>query len=335
MMRQAVPVNRRLGAFIRLVSAVLSGAVATTVLAGCAEAESMVPLEPVTDSSSRTQVQAQTQADRLVLMLQALEDRYTLQPAVPVRTLPDEPQAATTLLDASADPTEVPEQLSEHLNLDSQPRAFVQAQASYLQSQASSLAVSADTQTWPVAVTVEATDVAVVGSTPDGTPVARVMVATTSHHAEGPSTVTSAGYALSWAPGRNVDASGTTVTGPSFDGTRLVSIQPLYGQPDRPALDSGLGPRSPSNAVHTYVRAITHGSSANISSMEGTVRSSDDFRAVLKERLMAGPRYTVVELPAARLGAAHVLYVIQEDVPGALRLDVILGQDGPTVVPRL
>ena len=305
----------------------VGGALALTTLTGCAQAESMVPLEPVTDVSAATQVQAQTQADRLVLMLQALEDRYTLDRASAL-TLPDAQRPAPALLTPAATPAEVPEQLSAHLNLASQPRAFVEAQATYLRD-------SAPTDARPVAVDVEATEVEVVGATPDGMPVAQVVVETTSRYDGAPSTATSAGYAVSWAPGRNVDLSGAVVTGPHVDGIRLVSVLPLYGQPGSPALDSGVGARSPSNVVHTYVRAITHGSSANISALEGTVHSSDDFRAVLKERFVAGPLYAVVELPAAQLGAGHVLYVIQEDVPGALRLDVALDGDTPTVVPRL
>ena len=327
-MRQAVPVNKHLGGLARLASVVLGAALTTTALTGCAEAESMVPLAPVTDTSSRIQVQAQTQADRLVLMLQALEERYTLEPAAPGRNLPDQPAADPPFLTAAATVTEAPEQLSTHFNLASQSRAFVQAQASYLED-------SAEAGAGPVAVTVEATEVEVIGSSPEGAPVARVMVETTYRYADGPSTATSGGYALSWDSGSNVDVDGAPATGRYFDGARLISVLPLYGQADRPALDSGVGAKSPSNAVHTYVQAITHGSSGNISALEGTVRSSDDFRAVLKERLVAGPRYTVVELPAAQMGAAHVLYVIQDDVPGALRLDVVLGSDGPTVVPRL
>lgn len=327
-MRQAVPVNMHLGAFARLAAVVSGLVVATTALVGCAEAESMVPLAPVTNPSARVQTEAETQADRLGRMLQAIEERYALEPDSVVRAVTDLPPTAPTFLAASTTVIDAPEQLSASFNLASQPRAFIQAQASYLED-------SAGTSGRPVAVTVEATDVTVVGTDADGAPVAQVMIETTYHYAVGPSSVSSVGYAVSWAPGSNVDASGKAVKGVHFDGMRLSSIRPLYGQLDSPALDSGLGTKSPTNAVHSYIRAITHGSAANVSSMEGTVRSSDDFRAVLKERLLAGQIYTVVELPAARMGTAHVLYVIQDDVPGALRLDVILGPDGTTVVPRL
>ena len=320
------------GALARVTAAVLGLVVATTALAGCADAESTTPLAPVSDEASpeaqEAQEHAETQAARLVLVLQALEDRYSLAPQTRSAGLTHRPFSAPALLPATSTLAQAPETLSTRFNLDSQSRAFIQAQAAYLESSALGLA-------GPAQITVTATDVAVVGATADGAPVARVVIETTYRYTEGPSTVTSTGYAVSWVPGSDVDAHGNAVQGAHFDGQRLSSVLPLYGQPDAPALDSGLGKQSPSNAVHSYVRAITHGSSANVSDLEGTIRSSDDFRAVLKERLVAGPLYTVVEVPVARTGSAHVLYVIQEDVPGALRLDVILGQDGPTVVPRL
>ena len=287
----------------------------------------MVPLAPVASESTRVHAEALAEADRLALMLEELE-QHVLRETSPVRVSPSQSAEEPAFLTGSPSISEIPEQLSAHFNLAVQSRAFVQAQAAYLKA-------TAPSAPRPTDVTVEATDVEVIGSTPDGAPVARVTTQTTSDYADGPSAVAAVEYAVTWEPGSNVDSNGSRVSGPHFDGVRLTSILPLYGQGDRPALDSGLGKQSPSNAVHSYVRAITHGSGANVSDLEGPVRSSDDFRALLKERLLAGPRYTVVELPAARLGAAHVLYVVQDEVPGALRLDVVLGRDGATVVPRL
>lgn len=321
-----------LGALRRLAPTVVGLTLTVIVVGGCAEAQSMVPLAPVVSGSSRVHAQAlaqaETQADRLVLMLEALEEHYVPKETIQGDVPPSPPAEVPVFLSATPSVSEIPEQLSTHFNLAVQPRAFVQAQAAYLED-------AAPLAPRPVSVTVTGTDVEVIGSTPEGVPVARVTIQTTYDYADGPSTVNADDYALTWESGSNVDSHGAQARGPHFDGLRLTSILPLYGQADSPALDSGLGKKSPSNAVHSYVRAITHGSSENISDLEGPVRSSDDFRDLLKERLLAGPRYTVVELPAAQLGSAHVLYVVQDEVPGALRLDVTLGRDGATVVPTL
>ena len=325
-MGQAVPVNRDLGAVARVLSMVMGAALTVTLLAGCADAESTVPLTPVSDPSAHTREQAQLQAERLALVLQALEDRFTLDPDAPGR--PGVTSAVPTSVSAQATPAEASEQLSAHVSLSAQAMAFVQAQAAYLEDGATG-------SLRPDEIAVEVVDVEVVGTDPDGMPVARVVIETTSRYGQGPSSVSSVEYGVSWASERDEDAHGTQVTGTHVDGLQVSAIRPLYSQGGSPALDSGESEQSPSNAAHSYVRAITHGSSATISALEGTVRSSDDFRAVLKDRLTAAPRYTVVEVPGGQMGAAHVLFVIQEGAAGALRLDVVLGRDGPTVVPRL
>ncbi|SDC91596.1 hypothetical protein SAMN05216410_2540 [Sanguibacter gelidistatuariae] len=320
--------NTSLGGFVRVATTVVALAMAATVLAGCGEAAPLLPLDPVAGAPS--EAQAQAQADRLVLMLAALEQRFTAEPTVKTVGLADDPEEVAPFLSADATVDEAPDALSRHFNLASQPLALIEAHAAYLEDIASA-------GPRPVTVDVEATDVDVVGTSPVGDPVARVVVETTYRYATGPDAVTSAEYAVSWASavGGAVDAHGTAVQGPYFDGVRLTEILPLYDDAGRPALDSGLGEDSPSNAVHGYVRALTHGSSANVSALEGTVRSSEDFRAVLRDRLKSVGRYSVVEVPGARMGDTHVMFVIQEGVPGALRLDVTIGRDGPTVVPRL
>lgn len=286
----------------------------------------MVPLGPVRSGLSAGQAQAQ--ADRLVLVLAALEERFTVKPEAV--GLADDPAGMVPFLSATATVAQAPEELSAHFNLASQSRAFIQAHAAYLEDCAAA-------GPRPVSVEVVATEVEVVGTGPDEMPVARVVVETTYHYSSGPATVMSVDYAVSWSTGAGagVDAHGDVVRGPYFDGVRLASISSLYGTTGAPALDSGLGKNSPTNSVHGYIAAITYGSEANVSAWEGTVRSSEDFRAVLRERLRSGPRYTVVEVPAARMGSGHVLFVIQDGLPGALRLDVTIDSGGSTVVPRL
>lgn len=332
----------RLGGFVRVATTVVSLAVAVTVLAGCAEPAPVVPLEPLEGSSSTAQ--AEEQADRLVLLLTALEERFALEPMVekvglgptltptptPTATSVFSPSPIPQYLSATATVDEAPIELSSHFYLATQARSFLAAHAAYLEDCASA-------SLRPASIDVTATDVEVVGTDPNGDPVARVVIETTYHYLNGVDSKTSVEYALSWSPGvgGGVDAQGKPAQGPHFDGVRLAEILPMYDDAGQPALDSGLGKASPVNAVHGYIQALTHGSSANITAMEGTVRSSEDFRALLKDRLKSAGRYSVAEVPGARMGNMHVLFVIQDGVPGALRLDVTIGPDGPTVVPRL
>lgn len=328
----------RLGGFVRVATTVVSLAVAVTVLAGCAEPAPLVPLAPLEGSSSTAQ--AEEQANRLVLLLTALEQRFAVEPMVeevgltptptPTATPVFSPALITQYLSATATVDEAPIELSSHFYLATQPRSFLAAHAAYLEDCASA-------RPRPASIDVTATDVEVVGTDSNGDPVARVVIETTYSYLNGIDSIASVEYALSWSPGvgGGVDAHGKPAQGPHFDGVRLAEILPMYDDAGQPALDSGLGKTSPVNAVHGYIQALTHGSGANITAMEGTVRSSEDFRALLKDRLKSAGRYSVAEVPGARMGNTHVLFVIQDGVPGALRLDVTIGPDGPTVVPRL
>lgn len=334
--------NTRRGAAVRGATMVVALAVMGALLSGCAQEPATVRLGPVTETDG-----AEQQADRLVLVLDALEERYTVgavgasgsvgttgtaqvdpvatTPAVPTPAVPSTavPTSATQplVLTATATPAQAAQQLASQVPLTSRSRAFVHAQAAYLTD-----AVARGPR--PVAVDVVATSVEVVGTTPDGETVARVVVETTSRYAEEPDAVATAPYALTWSAGTGSgDGDG--------DVPDLGAVLPLVDDAGHPALDSGLGEESPVSVAHGYVRAITHGSPSTVSDLEGAVPSSGDFRAVLKEHLEAGPRYTVVEIPAARTGAEHVLFVVQDGLADSLRLDVTMTEDGPVVVPRL
>ncbi|MEP7763005.1 hypothetical protein [Sanguibacter sp. 25GB23B1] len=278
------------------------GIVALVVLlTGCAGPDPLTPLDP----GSAPQEDADEQAQRLERVLEDLELRYAVSdPSTPAQILgpyvPAEQAAA---------------EITEHVALGSQSRAYVSAHAAYLDDE------------WggaerPTAVDVVAEEARVVGTVSED-PVARVVMTTTYAFDDAPATVVSAEYAISWS----------SATGP--DEVRLDEVYPLYDDAGRPALDSGEGKGSPSGAVHDYLRAVTHGSSRDVDSMEGTIHTSEDLREALKAQLVASPRYTPVEIPPARAGDQHVVYFVPDSGARAVRLEVTVTDDGPMVVPRL
>ncbi|WP_143556670.1 hypothetical protein [Sanguibacter antarcticus] len=295
------------------------GAVALAgLLSGCTGPDPLTPLE----DGDAPQADADRQAHRLELVLENLELRYAVSdtsnpPHLLAPFVPAE-QAALAL--------------TEQLALGNQAQAYVSAHAAYLDDELAGTDRPDD-------VDVVVDDVTVLGSAA-GDPVARVSVVTTYGFDDAPSTTTTTEYAISWSS-RSVTADGSPASSPGDDevddpgAVRLEAVYPLYEDGGRPALDSGEGTGSASNAVHDYLRAVTYGSSRDVDALEGSIRTSDELREVLKEELAASPRYTPVEIPAARAGNEHVLYVVPATGAQALRLDVTLTDAGPTVVPRL
>lgn len=276
-------------------------ALAALLLAGCAQPDPLTPLDP----GSAPQEDADEQAQRLELVLEDLELRYAVS----------DPSTPAEILGPYVPAEQAPGEITEHVALGSQSRAYVSAHAAYLDDE------------WggterPVAVDVVAEEATVVGSVSED-PVARVMMTTTYEFEDAPATTVTAEYAISWSAGGAPDE------------VRLDEVYPLYEDAGRPALDSGEGKGSPSGAVHDYLRALTHGSSRDVDSMEGTIHTSEDLREALKEQLVASPRYTPVEIPAARAGDQHVVYFVPDSGARAVRLEVTVTDDGPTVVPRL
>ena len=267
------------------------------LLSGCAGAGPLIPLEP----GVAPQADADEQAERLEVVLEDLERRYAVS----------DPTTPAEFLGPYLPAEDAAEELTDHVALGSQSRAYVSAHAAYLDDEWSG-------RERPQDVDVVAGEVSVVGAVSED-PVARVVVTTTYAFDDAPSRSVSAEYAISWRAGD----------------VRLDRVQPLYDHAGRPALDSGEGDGSPSGAVHDYLRAVTFGSSRDVDALEGTIRTSSELREALKAELVASPRYTPVEIPPARAGDVHVLYFVPDSGAHPLRFEVSVTDDGPVVVPHL
>jgi hypothetical protein len=276
-----------------------------SVLSGCVSADPWEEVSPVPVDADPAVLaeQATEQAETLGRLLQEVEARFALE------------APELEILDAGTPAEEVATVLADAVPVNSQARAFLWSHAEYVEQQ-----WSRDTPAREV--TVVAGDAEVLGVA-SGDPVASVPVRTTYVLDDGTRHESAVDYAVSW---RETTSSGEV---------RLMTVRPLYEDDDAAALDSGAGKGSPLGAVHDYVRAVTHGSSGTIDRFEGTVRTSEELRSALKDRLLAVPRYTPVEVPCARMGSTHVVYLVQDGADELLRFDVDVSGDDPVLVPYL
>lgn len=317
------PSVRTPGASFRapLVGAVVGVVALAGMLTGCAGPDPLTPLDP----GAAPQADADEQARRLALVLENLEVRYAVSDV----------SAPADLLGPYVTAEQAAGVLTEHVVLGNQSRAYVSAHAAYLDDEWAG-------RERPTSVDVVAGEATVVGTVSEE-PVARVVVTTTYAFDDAPPTTVEAEYAISWSPRSSAPSGSGEAAGTGdeddadddADAARLDEVYPLYEDGGHPALDSGEGKGSPSGAVHDYLRAVTYGSSRDVDSMEGTIHTSDDLRDALKDRLMASPRYTPVEIPPARDGDEHVLYFVPESGAQAVRFEVTVTDDGPRVVPHL
>lgn len=285
------------------------------VLSACSP-PSLTVLRPATDVPLDD---AEAQAARLVELLEQIELSFSVA----------DPERAGLELDPDAAVADATVSLAETHALSGQARAYATAHATHARDQWASTPRPTD-------VSVAATDVTVAGRSAATDPIAGVTVQITYEFASGPDMVVSGDYATSWTDGAGagVPGGGTGSASPAA-ATPMLEVYPLYRDGTRPALDSGTGARSPLGSAREYVRAVARDGHATLDRLEGTVHSSEDLREEVSKVLAALPRYTLVEIPLARTGTQHTVYVVQDDDEARLRLDVTIDDDGPVVTALL